>query len=113
MNNILAGLTLFFVTHIIIWFQVNSQFIWPWAKAHPWILAILGFPISYILIQATKYIVVGFDGALWPGRLIGFGSGMVVMAFCTYYMLGEGITTKTIVSLLLALTLVLIQIFWK
>ena len=73
----------------------------------------LGFPISYILIIATKYIVAGFDGMLWPGRLIGFGSGMVVMAFCTYYMLGEGITTKTIASLLIATVLVGIQIFWK
>ena len=35
------------------------------------------------------------------------------MAICTYAMMGEGITTKTLVSLILAVTLVLIQVFWK
>jgi hypothetical protein len=77
------------------------------------IMALCGIPISYILIIATKYVVQGFDGLLWPGRLVGFGSGMVVMAFCTYYFMGEGITVKTMLSLVLALTLVLIQVFWK
>ena len=113
LNSLLTGLSLFFVTHIIIWLQVNGQFIWPWAKDHPWILALLGFPISYILIIATKYIVAGFDGQLWPGRLVGFGSGMIVMAALTWYFMGEGLNTKTITSLILATGLVCVQIFWK
>ena len=112
-NNVLIGLLLYAVTHIIIWFQVNGQFIWCWAKENPILMSILGFPISYVLIIATKYIVAGFDGLLWPGRLIGFGSGMIVMAILTWYMLGEGISTKTLVSLFLATTLVFIQILWK
>ena len=113
MNSLLTGLALFFITHIIIWFQVNGQFIWPWAKDHPWTLALLGFPISYILIIATKFIVDGFDGQLWPGRLVGFGSGMIVMAVLTWWMLGEGLNTKTLVSLILATGLVCVQVFWK
>ena len=112
-NSVAIGLLLYFVTHIIIWFQVNGQFVWPWAEKNPWTMALLGFPISYVLIIATKYIVAGFDGLLWPGRLIGFGSGMIVMAILTWYMLGEGISTKTLVSLFLATTLVFIQILWK
>ena len=113
LNNLVVGITLFAATHIIIWFQVNGQFVWSWAKDHPWTMSLLGFPISYILIIATKFIVAGFDGLLWPGRLIGFGSGMIVMAVLTWYMLGEGISTKTLVSLFLATTLVFIQILWK
>ena len=113
LNNLITGLLLFFISHIIIWFQVNGQFIWCWAKENPMLMSILGFPISYVLIIATKYIVAGFDGLLWPGRLIGFGSGMIVMAILTWYMLGEGISTKTLVSLFLATTLVFIQILWK
>ena len=113
MNNISTGILLFITTHIIIWFQVNGQFVWPWAKDHPWTLAILGLPISYVLIIATKYIVEGFDGLLWPGRLIGFGSGMIVMAVLTWYMLGEGINLKTMTSLILATGLVCVQVFWR
>ena len=112
-NSVVIGLLLYFVTHIIIWFQVNGQFIWEWAKDHPWTMSVLGFPISYVLIIATKYIVTGFDGLLWPGRLMGFGSGMIVMAILTWCILGEGISTKTLVSLVLATTLVFIQVFWK
>ena len=113
MNNILTGLTLFVITHIIIWFQVNGQFVWPWAKEHPWVMATLGIPISYALIIATKYIVAGFDGLLWPGRLVGFGLGMIVMALLTWYFMGEGLNTKTLASLLIATGLVCIQVFWK
>ena len=112
-SNVLMGLLMYFITHIIIWFQVNGQFVWPWAKANPWLMSALGFPISYVLIIATKYIVAGFDGLLWPGRLVGFGSGMIVMAILTWCVLGEGISTKTLVSLALATTLVFIQILWK
>ena len=112
-NSVAIGLLLYFITHIIIWFQVNGQFVWPWAKENPWTMALLGFPISYVLIIATKYIVAGFDGLLWPGRLMGFGSGMIVMAILTWCILGEGISTKTLVSLVLAPTLVFIQVFWK
>ena len=113
MNNLITGLLLFFITHIIIWFQVNGQFVWPWAKDHPWIMSLLGFPISYVLIIATKYIVAGFDGLLWPGRLVGFGSGMIVMALLTWYFMGEGLNTKTLASLLIATGLVCVQVFWK
>ena len=112
-HSVLTGLLLYFLTHVIIWFQVNGQFVWPWAKDHPWTMSLLGFPISYILIIATKYIVAGFDGLLWPGRLVGFGSGMIVMAILTWCILGEGISTKTLVSLALATTLVFIQVLWK
>ena len=112
-SSIAIGLLLYFVTHIIIWFQVNGQFIWTWAKDNPWLMSALGLPISYVLIIATKYIVTGFDGLLWPGRLMGFGSGMIVMAILTWYMLGEGINLKTLTSLILATGLVCVQVFWR
>ena len=112
-SSVAIGLLLYFVTHIIIWFQVNGQFVWPWAKANPWLMSILGLPISYVLIIATKYIVAGFDGLLWPGRLVGFGSGMIVMAVLTWGFMGEGINLKTLTSLILATGLVCVQVFWR
>ena len=113
MNSLTIGILLFFAMHITIWFQINGQFIWPWVKENPFLISLIGLPISYILIIATEYIVAGFDGLLWPGRLVGFGTGMIVMAILTYCFMGEGISTKTLVSLALAIVLVMIQIFWK
>jgi len=50
---------------------------------------------------------------LWPGRLLGFGMGMLSFAVLAYIFLGEGLTWKTITSLVLATALVFIQVFWK
>ena len=112
-KNIAIAFLLFFIAQAMIWYQTNSQFISDWAKQRPMLIACMGVPISYILIHATKYVVAGYDGLLWPGRLIGFSTGMLIMAFCTYVHLGEGITLKTGVTLLLALVIVLIQLYWK
>lgn len=112
-KSIFIAFILFFVAQTMIWYQTNSQFISNWAKERPALIALMGVPISYILIYATKYVVEGFEGLLWPGRLIGFSSGMLIMALCTYLHLGEGITLKTGVTLILAFIIVLIQLYWK
>ena len=114
MSKLLLGIILFTVGQILIWYQTNGQFVWKWFAEHPAVIAaIFCFPISYSFIYATKFIVEHFDGILWPGRLIGFGIGTISFAILTYLYLGEGITAKTAVSLILAITLVSIQIFWK
>lgn len=69
--------------------------------------------ISYILIYATRFIVEYFDGMLWPSRFIAFATGTFSFAILTYLFLGEGITLKTGISLVLASILILIQLFWK
>ena len=112
-RSLIIALGLFTLGQALIWMQSNSQFISSWCKDHPIIMASMGWPISLILIYATKYVVEGFDGLLWPGRFIGFSTGMLVMALFTWFFLGEGINMKTAVTLLLALAISLIQIFWK
>jgi len=111
--NLTIGIVLFFLTHIVIWIQINGQFVWKWMEEHPIIMASFGMPISWLLIIATKHIVDAFDGQLWPGRFIGFALGMIVFAVLTSHFLHEGINSKTAVSLVLSLVLVLIQILWK
>lgn len=98
----------------LIWIQTNGQFIWPWFKKHPIAVSIItGSVISYIVIYATRMVVEHFDGVLWPGRFIGFASGMMVFALMTWAFMGEGINAKTGISLLLALALICVQIFVK
>ena len=97
----------------MIWYQTNSQFFSNWVKERPLLMAVLGIPISYLLIYASRYVVAGFDGQLWPGRLIGFSTGMIIMAVLTYYHLDEGITLKTGVTLMLAFIIVMVQLYWK
>ena len=114
MNKALLLTILYYLgAHLLTWFQLNGQFIWSWFKDHPFILSLFGIPISLGYIWATKFAFTAFDGTLWPGRLIGFAMGIMSFAMLTNYFMGEGISTKVIVSLILAVTLVLIQVFWK
>ena len=103
----------YLIAQIITWFQLNGQFVWPWFKENPLILCIFGVPISYIFIEATRLSFIAFDGVIWPGRLLGFAMGMLTFAIFASVFLGEGMTWKTITSLILATALVCIQIFWK
>ena len=114
MKNLLIGLVLTFIGQILIFFQTNGQFFIPWFKNHPFIIALVGGTmVSYLFITGTGYTVEYFGGTVWENRLLGFGMGMISFSFLTYIFMGEVITTKTAVSLMLALTLVLIQILWK
>lgn len=110
---ILLSSALFFTIQLIVWFQVNGQFVWKWFDKNPILLSLIGVPISYMFILATKMSVEGFGGILWPQRLLVFALGIISFTFCTYWFLGESLTIKTYVSLALALILVLIQLFWK
>jgi len=112
-RNVVIAFILFMIAQGMIWYQTNSQFFSNWVKERPLLMACLGIPISYILIYASRYVVAGFNGLLWPGRLIGFSTGMIIMAILTYVHLGEGITMKTGITLLLAFIIVMVQLYWK
>ena len=114
MGGLLIGVALFLFGQILIWYQTNGQFRWPWFADHPFIIScIFAIPISYAFIIATKYVVLYFDGTLWPGRFIGFATGISSFAVLTSIYMNEGINAKTMISLVLATALVAIQILWK
>ena len=110
---LLTGIAIFTLAQILAWYQTNGQFISEWCKNNSFILSLFGIPISLGYIYATKWAFIAFDDLLWPGRLLGFALGIISFTILTNYYLGEGITPKVIVSLVLATTLVLIQAFWK
>lgn len=114
MRNLIYGVLLFLLGQSLIWLQTNGQFVWPWFKRNPLILSLVGGTmISYMFIKATAFIAGYYDGALWPGRFIGFSMGITSFAFLTWYFMGEGVNMKTAISLVLAFALVSVQLFWK
>ena len=98
-----------FITQIVIWFQLNAQVKWDWFKDNYWLMSLLGVPISYALMYSTKYGFEGF-GELWPIRLMGFVTGIISFPVITYLVLGEGVTLKTGISLILATVILLLQL---
>ena len=106
-------LIIFFIVQVITWFQLNGQFFSPWFKNNVFILCLMGVPISWLYIEATRMGFIAFDGLIWPGRLLGFAMGILTFAICANMFMGEGLNTKTIISLILATILTFIQVFWK
>ena len=113
-KQLLVGIASFFVAHILTFFQLNGQFLKiDWFRKNEFWVAVAGIVLSYFYMYGTKYTVSGTDGLLWPARFIGFGVGMAIYAIGVSYFFNEGITTKTAVSLFLALILICIQVLWK
>ncbi len=112
-KNLILGSFLFLLGQVLVWYQINSQFLSEWVKERPILMSFLGIPISYIYIYATYYTVQAFDGNLWPQRLIGFAMGIISFAFLTYIHLNEAITLKTIITIGLAILILLVQILLK
>jgi hypothetical protein len=102
---------LFLIGQSLIWFQTNGQFVWEWIRKNPLLISLLGTPISYIFIKATFFSQQYF-GNIWAGRMIGFSLGILTFTFLTWFFVGEPLTLKTLLTLLLATAIIVIQLFF-
>ena len=111
MINILYTIILFLICNVLVWYQLNSQLVWDWAKGTKsmWVMSLLGIPISLLLWYCTKIGYIGF-GNLWAVRFMGFATSMLVFPLMTYFYLGETITLKTLISIILAIIIMLLQL---
>jgi hypothetical protein len=108
---IVLAIGIFFLNNILIWYQLNSQLVWDWAKGTKsmWIMSLMGIPISLMFWYATKIGYEGF-GNLWAVRFMGFATSMLTFPVMTWLYLGETITLKTLVTILLAFIIMLLQL---
>ena len=110
---LLLGFIYFVIGQILIWFQSHLQFFNSWSKDHPFLVAVPGIIVSYVSILATKYMAEAYDGLVWPSRLIGFGIGIIIFSGLTWWLLGEKLEMKSMVCVVLAFCILLIQLNWK
>ena len=108
---VLITIGIFLLNNILIWYQLNSQLVWDWAKGTKsmWIMSLFGIPISLLMWLCTKWGYIGF-GNLWAVRFMGFATSMLVFPIMTYFYLGEAITLKTLISIILAIIIMLLQL---
>lgn len=92
--------------------QLQGQMVWKFPKENPYIMMLLGLPISLIFIKTTKIFNEAYD-ANWPGRLIGFGVGVIIFTIMSWLIFKEHPTPKTLTCLGLAFLIVILQLFWK
>ena len=108
---ILITILIFFMNNILIWFQLNGQLVWDFWKSWKGITLslLMGIPITALFWWATKIGYQGF-GNLWSVRFMGFATSMISFPIMTWLYLGEVLTLKTILSLILAVAIMLLQL---
>ena len=108
---IILTILIFFLNNIVIWYQLNSQLVWDFWKTPKGIVIsiLMGIPISAMFWLATKWGYAGF-GTLWPVRFMGFATSMMTFPIMTWLYLGEVMTLKTIITMVLAVIIMLLQL---
>ena len=108
---ILITILIFFLNNIMIWYQLNGQLVWDFWKSWKGITLslLMGIPITALFWWATK---IGYDGFgnLWAVRLLGFATSMISFPIMTWLYLGEVVSLKTIISIGLAISIMLLQL---
>ena len=110
-NKIFLVAVILIFNNIAIWYQLNGQLVWDFWKTPKGIALslLMGIPITGMFWICTKLGYEGF-GALWPTRFMGFATSMMTFPIMTYIYLGEALTLKTIVTLILSIVIMIIQI---
>ena len=104
------SLLLIIIANIGTWFQFQGHY-WldkPFLKS-PLFVMLAGGILSPLFWYATRLSYEHF-GQFWNIRLMGFGAGTIVFGLMTWGILHEAPTLKTIICLMLAAAIVLIQI---
>lgn len=112
-NKLIIGGTYGFIAQILTFLQLQGNIRYNWFEKYPYYLLVMSIPISWLFIQSVKYLVDGYNGEIWPGRLIGFCISIFVFTLMGYILFKEPITLKIILSLILAFGIVAIQVWMK
>ena len=99
------------VAGALAFFQLQGHYVWPKMKFlnSMWWVYGTSLIIAPLFFYSTKWSYEHF-GAFWNMRLAGFGIGTIVFGTLAWMFIGEIPTLKTIVCLLLAMAIILIQI---
>ena len=111
MREILFGGLYGLIAQTLTFLQLQGNIKYNWYEKHKILLLLISIPISWCYIQSVRLLVTGFNGQIWPSRIVGFSIGIIVFGIMGYLMFGETISLKTGICLFLALIILLIQIF--
>ena len=111
MNKLWLSILFQFSAGVLAFLQLQAWVVWPdkpWLKSIWWLYATSLF-IAPLYFYSTKLSYEHF-GAFWNMRLAGFGISTIIFGVLAWGLIGEIPTLKTIICLLLALAIILIQI---
>jgi hypothetical protein len=113
MNRLLQGIIYGIFGQVLSFLQLQGSIKYGWFQKYPIIILLSALPTTWIYIKSVEHLVEWSDGQLWPSRLIGFGIGIIVFVGLSMILFKEPLTLKTLTCLMLAASILLVQIFWK
>jgi hypothetical protein len=113
MNRLLLGIIYGIFGQVLSFLQLQGSIKYGWFQKYPIIVLLTALPTTWIYIKSVEHLVEWSDGQLWPSRLIGFGIGIIVFVGLSMILFKEPLTLKTLTCLMLAASILLVQIFWK
>ena len=113
MNKLLLGALYGIVGQVMSFMQLQGSVKYGWFEKYPLLVLLSAIPSTWFYIKSVESLVAWGDGQLWPSRLIGFGIGIIIFVSLSMLLFKEPITLKTLTCLLLATTIICVQIFWK
>lgn len=111
--NLFLGFLYGFIAQALTFIQLQGPMKWDLLNNHKNWLLLLGLPVSWLFMNSVNNFVLAFDGLIWPSRLIGFSIGITVFTIMSQLLFAESLTLKTGVCLLLGMTILVIQLYWK
>lgn len=113
MNRLLIGIFYGILGQVFSFMQLQGSVKYNWFQKYPILVLLSALPSTWFYIKSVEHLVAWGDGQLWPSRLIGFGIGIIVFVLLSMFLFKEPLTLKTLTCLLLAASILLVQIFWK
>ena len=111
--NLFLGFLYGFIAQVLTFIQLQGPMRWGLLNIHRNWLILLGLPVSWLFMNSVKNFVIAFDGLIWPSRLIGFSIGITVFTIMSQWLFAEVLSLKTVICLILGLTILVIQLCWK
>lgn len=101
------------VVGVLIWVQSVSSKKFPiMLENYPWIFYLISVVIGIFFIESSKIGIRIYD-SVWVIRFVSISINTISYFILTNYFLGEKLDLKNGICLILSLTIILIQIFWK
>jgi hypothetical protein len=113
MNRLLVGIFFGILGQVFSFMQLQGSIKYGWYQKYPIVILLSSIPAAWFYIKSVENLVGWAGGELWPSRLIGFGIGIIVFVTLSLILFKEPITLKTLICLLLAVSILLVQMFWK
>lgn len=113
MNKLLLGILFGILGQVSSFLQLQGSVKYNWFQKYPIIVLLSSIPAAWFYIKSVESLVNWAGGELWPSRLIGFGIGIIVFVILSWLLFREPISLKTFTCLMLATSIILVQIFWK